>query len=283
MFGTFCTLTSVDDFMKSAIPFTCKSEWCLRYFLRSCSTESGANITGRLKRSTANVAHCTEPPCSRTTCPIGIEQAILNYSKVVINVEWAALKRREASPEAGSAFQAIVEVAGHLNTTRPTDLTLQGQILSLLAQAHTYRETRIFQADQGLPMIIWAVLAFYSLALVVFVLFAGVESRIAHLLFTAVFATSVVLLLILLKMLDYPFEGALTLSNADFVKTIERVIYKHDDGRGLGVARSVKPPSSALPDWAQITIQLDLGRRSLTVPPPSRPPCRWARRFRAGV
>jgi len=72
-------------------------------------------------------------------------------------------------------------------------------------------------------VIIWAVLAFYSLVLVVFVLFAGVESRIGHLLFTAVFATSVVLLLILLKMLDYPFEGALTLSNADFVKTIERV------------------------------------------------------------
>ena len=62
-----------------------------------------------------------------------------------------------------------------------------------------------------------------SLVLVVFVRFAGVESRIGHLLFTAVFATSVVLLLILLKMLDYPFEGALTLSNADFVKTIERV------------------------------------------------------------
>jgi hypothetical protein len=26
--------------------------------------------------------------------------------------------------------------------------------------------------------------------------------------------------------------------------------------------------------FARITIQLDLGRRSLTVPPPSRPPCR---------
>jgi hypothetical protein len=37
---------------------------------------------------------------------------------------------------------------------------------------------------------------------------------------------------------------------------------------------------------AEITIQLDLGRRSLTVPPPSRPPCRsrWeARRFGPGA
>jgi hypothetical protein len=153
----------------------------------------------------------------------GIEKAILNYSKAVINVEWPALKRREESPEAVSAFQAIIEAAGRLNTTRPTDLTLQRQILSSLAQAHAHRETRIFQADRGLPMAIWAVLAFYSLVLAVFVLFAAVESRIGHSFFTAVFATSVALLLILLKMLDYPFEGALTLSNADFVKTIERV------------------------------------------------------------
>jgi hypothetical protein len=153
----------------------------------------------------------------------GIEQAILNYVQVVIDVEWPALKRREESPQALNAFQAIVEAVGHLNITRPTDLNLQRRILSLVGQAHAYRETRIFQADRGLPMIIWAVLVFYSLVLVVFVLFAGVESRIGHLLFTAVFATSVVLLLILLKMLDYPFEGALTLSNADFVKTIERV------------------------------------------------------------
>jgi hypothetical protein len=44
---------------------------------------------------------------------------------------------------------------------------------------------------------------------VVFVLFAGVESRTAHFFFTAIFATSVVLVLILVRMLDYPFEGAL--------------------------------------------------------------------------
>jgi len=158
----------------------------------------------------------------------GVEQAILNYSKVVINVEWPALQHREASPEAVSAFRAIVEAAGHLNIAQPTDTTIQGQILSLLAQAHGFRETRIFQANQGLPIIIWLVLSFYGLVLVVFVLFAGVASRTAHFFFTAVFATSIVLVLILVRMLDYPFEGALTLSNDDFVKTIERVTMQID-------------------------------------------------------
>lgn len=153
----------------------------------------------------------------------GIEQAILNYAEVVINVEWASLAQRKASPEAVSAFQAIVDNAGRLNTTRPADLTIQGQILSLLAQAHAFRESRIFQANQGLPVVIWIVLSFYALVLVAFVLFAGVESRIGHLLFSAIFSTSVALVLIVVRMLDYPFEGALTLSNSDFVKTIELV------------------------------------------------------------
>lgn len=153
----------------------------------------------------------------------GVVQAIRNYAEVVINAEWPTLEQRKESPEAVTAFVAIVDAAGRLNTTRAADQTIQGQILSLLAQAHAYRETRLFQANQGLPVVIWIVLSFYALILVTFVLFAGVESRAGHLLFSASFATSVVLVLIVLRMLDYPFEGALTLSKSDFVNTIQRV------------------------------------------------------------
>jgi hypothetical protein len=153
----------------------------------------------------------------------GVEQAILNYSKVVMDVEWSALARRGVSLEATRAFQAIAEAAGHLNIARPADTTIQGQILALLAQAHAYRETRLFQAGKGLPIVIWVILSFYALVLVLFVLFAGVESKVGHILFTSMFAVSVVLVLVVVRMLDYPFEGALALSYGDFAKTVERV------------------------------------------------------------
>ena len=153
----------------------------------------------------------------------GFEQAILDYSKLVINFEWKALERREASLEAVKAFRAIVEAAGRLNIARPADTAIQGQMLSLLAQAHAYRETRLFQADKGVPIVIWLILSFYALVLVLFVLFAGVESQVGHVFFTSVFTVSVVLALIVVRMLDYPFEGALALSNSDFVKVIDHV------------------------------------------------------------
>ena len=74
----------------------------------------------------------------------GVEEAILNYSKVVISDEWPALQHREASPNAVVAFQAIIEAAGNLNVGQPNDPAIQGQILALLSQAHAFRETRIF-------------------------------------------------------------------------------------------------------------------------------------------
>jgi hypothetical protein len=152
-----------------------------------------------------------------------VERAILNYAKVVTNFEWRAMANREESPEAMGAFEAIVEAAERLNVAAPADTAIQGQILSLLAQAHTYRETRMYQANRGLPIVIWLILSFYAVALVLFVLFAGVQSGVAHMTFASVFAISVVLALIVVRMLDYPFEGALALRNRDFVKTIERV------------------------------------------------------------
>jgi hypothetical protein len=153
----------------------------------------------------------------------GVERAILNYAQTVISKEWAALARRDGSPEAIGAFEAVVAAAAHLNITRPGDAAVQSQMLALLAQAHAFRETRSFQAARGLPVVIWLVLSLYALVLVFFVLFAGVESLVGHLLFTVSFAVSVALVLILVRMLDYPFEGALALSNTDFVRTLEHV------------------------------------------------------------
>ena len=154
---------------------------------------------------------------------LGIERAILNYTQTVITKEWAALARRDASPEAVNAFEAVVAAAAHLNIARAGDAAIQSQMLALLAQAHAFRETRSFQANRGLPAVIWLVLASYAFVLVLFVLFAGVESMIGHLLFTVTFTVSVALVLVLVRMLDYPFEGALALSNADFVRTLEHV------------------------------------------------------------
>jgi uncharacterized protein YbaA (DUF1428 family) len=57
-----------------------------------------------------------------------VEQAILDYSRIVVSAEWEALSHRQPSKEAQNAFQKIVLAAGRLNPTRSTDSAIQSQL-----------------------------------------------------------------------------------------------------------------------------------------------------------
>jgi hypothetical protein len=147
-----------------------------------------------------------------------LERAILAYTKAVIAIEWPSMAQRQRSSETAENLRAALELAAHLDVTRPSDVAVQSQILALMAEAHARRESRIFQMSLGLPAIMWVVLIINALVLVWFVLLAGVESPAVQIMFAGAFTGGTVSVLVLVRMLDYPFEGALTLSNQDFVK-----------------------------------------------------------------
>src|SRR5215472_13768679 len=96
---------------KLVIPFICKSALVFNEVFGEYNAAAQA-INGECGalHGAALVAHQLPDRHGR-----GVEQAILNYSKVVISDEWPALQRREASSNAVLAFQAIVEAAGNLS------------------------------------------------------------------------------------------------------------------------------------------------------------------------
>ena len=116
--------------------------------------------------------------------------------------------------------QAIRSALDRVIAVRPADgidLTTRNQIVTLLLDAHASRETRTFQITAGLPLAIWIVLIAMAVVLDGFLLLAGTEVR-SHMFLTAAAAGSTAAALVLLRMLDFPFEGALALNNGDFVK-----------------------------------------------------------------
>jgi hypothetical protein len=152
-----------------------------------------------------------------------LERAILTYTQAVIAIEWPAMAQRERSSETAEDLRAALELAAHLDVTRPNDVAVQSEILALMAEAHARRESRIFQMSLGLPTVMWVVLIINALVLIWFVLVAGVESPAVQIMFAGAFTGGTVSVLVLVRMLDYPFEGALTLNNADFAKLIGEV------------------------------------------------------------
>nr|MDQ2861627.1 DUF4239 domain-containing protein [Pseudomonadota bacterium] len=152
-----------------------------------------------------------------------LERAIGAYATTVVRVEWPAMARGAAGgPTATQAFRVMLQEGARLEATTPAAVANQAQILELLSLAHANRETRTFQAAEGLPGAVWTVLIVIALILIGFVLFAGLEVP-GHIVLATAFAAATVGVLVLVKLLDYPFEGSLSLKPDDFIKTLAEV------------------------------------------------------------
>ncbi len=147
-----------------------------------------------------------------------VTAAIARYTQAVVTTEWPLMATRHRSVVASQALQAALELASHPAESPAATGYVQAQILGLLADAHAKRETRIFQMTLAVPAALWVVLVANAVVLVGFVILAGVESSWAQMLFAGAFAGCTASILVLVHMLDFPFEGALALSSADFIK-----------------------------------------------------------------
>ncbi len=151
-----------------------------------------------------------------------VERAIARYADTVIRIEWPAMARGGRSPPASAAFRDALQTAAAINPATPTQVSSQTEILALLADAHANRETRVFQAAAGLPGAVWTVLIATTVVLIAFVLFAGLEPP-GHTLLASAFAAATVGVLVLVKLLDFPFEGSLSLRPDDYIHTLSMV------------------------------------------------------------
>lgn len=142
------------------------------------------------------------------------------YTASVIDSEWAAMRlTRLASPEALAREEEMLDLADNLDVSTPKDVRLQTQVVTLLVEAHRNRESRLFQAGQGIPVGFWTMILGYCMSLVVFVAFSSLESAASHATVTGVFGALNAVVLLAVLLLQYPFEGPFQLSPDSFVTT----------------------------------------------------------------
>ena len=141
-----------------------------------------------------------------------INAALLNYTHIVLRQEWRAMRDRQRTPEAAEALRGALTAAAQ---APPGEV--KAQILQLLAEAHAARETRLFQMGLTIPPAIWVVVIIIGVTLIGFVLLSATEPP-GTVVLSASFTISIAMVLVLVRMLDYPFEGALALGNDDFQK-----------------------------------------------------------------
>ena len=144
------------------------------------------------------------------------------YLTTVINQEWADMQRRKENQTADAKFQSLWHTVETVNTDS-ADNQIRGQMLSLLAAAHQSRETRLYQMTQGVPGLIWGLLIIFASTLIGCMLVFAAEASASKAVLVGVFASSLTLALLTVRVLDFPFESALQLSPRDFSGTLEKV------------------------------------------------------------
>jgi hypothetical protein len=164
-----------------------------------------------------------------STLPPAEAQAMLHleagYLRNVIQNDWREMRDyHRGSSKAVATLTDLIQTAARLPVVTAADAPVKAQLLELLSTAHAQREVRLFQARNGLPTILWVVLIGFSLILMLFVAFSSIEHYLWLTLFVTTFAVCVSAILALVGLLNYPFQGALALTPADFAERLADVM-----------------------------------------------------------
>jgi hypothetical protein len=148
------------------------------------------------------------------TMPAEQANAILSKERVflesVVDREWPFMAApRTEDPNTDLKLQALIQDVANLKVSDDQH-DKKSEMLSLLGEAHAQRETRIFQAGSGIPGALWWVLIVFTITLSLFVSLSEIPYRMSAAAISACFAAGIASILVVARLLDYPFEGALS-------------------------------------------------------------------------
>ena len=146
------------------------------------------------------------------------------YIGDVLHLDWPDMRRlRKGNEATESALVTLIQQVARLPDTTGGS-NAKSQLLSLLSAAHGESTICLYSAESGLPEVLWIILAGFSLVLTAFVTLSGVRRFFLLALFSATFAICISSILILVRFLEYPFEGAIGISPANFAETLNKVV-----------------------------------------------------------
>jgi hypothetical protein len=152
-----------------------------------------------------------------------IKALIAAYVTSVIQDEWPSMADRKDSAVAEAKLRQLALGVTQLPTVNSDEATTRNELIILLRSVQQHRETRLYQMSSGLPLTLWGMLLTFSLALLAFLFFFGMEVVGTQMAFAGVFAGSLAMVMVILGFLNYPFEGAMALQPTEFQAALQHI------------------------------------------------------------
>ncbi|WP_035800567.1 bestrophin-like domain [Kitasatospora mediocidica] len=157
--------------------------------------------------------------------PVGpqLEHETLAYAQTVMTTEWPLMSHHESSP---AATQLVYQIRDTVFSITPVGD--QQQVLYEHAVAHvedlaSERRARLNEVDDEVPVLLWVALILGAVLTVGFTFLFGLPNTLAHTLMVLSLGGLVVLSLVVIKELNFPFAGDAAIRPTAFQVFLDRL------------------------------------------------------------
>jgi protein-S-isoprenylcysteine O-methyltransferase Ste14 len=146
-----------------------------------------------------------------------------SYGKAVVEEEWPLMARGDrAGDRPWELLDGMRLTVQDMEVSTRADQVLYDQGLERVNGLADARRTRLVEADEGIPAILWVVLVVGGAVTVGFTYLFGLENTRVHRLMVAALAGVIALVLFTIGALEYPFWGGARVGPGAFELVLER-------------------------------------------------------------
>jgi len=149
-----------------------------------------------------------------------IRQALHDYTRTVIDQEWASLARGELSRDATARLEGLWQAYRQVEPRTEQEKAAYTESLQVLTAFNELRWQRLFDSREGVPFGMWIVLAAGAALTVAFSYLFGVRNVYAQMAITGTLAAIIAIMLFLIHAIDYPFTGDMQVSPEPFEEAL---------------------------------------------------------------
>lgn len=152
---------------------------------------------------------------------VAMQRTIKAYARAVVEKEWRVMSYGVADHEVSLRLTDMTEAFLKVEPITASQQALQQNTVEWVRQINEYRSFRLTTVSRSLIALVWLVLITGTLTAIVFPLFFGTVNIVAQAIMSGLLVSFLVLHLLTVLQLSYPFVGDTSVSPAAFLEVAQ--------------------------------------------------------------
>jgi hypothetical protein len=145
-----------------------------------------------------------------------LKSEIIDYAKTVIHEEWPAMTRGEESLLSSQKAARIKKIQGSFSPETEAESNLQEEALSQAYDFMDARRHRLFQSQEGIPLVLWVVILVGGFLTVAFLFLVYAAHPFRQLAFTVMVTLLISIQWALIIEFSHPYQGIIVIPPFDW-------------------------------------------------------------------